>query len=116
MRSCAIAIGVAAAASLAQLAAADKPPADLTAVPPVRTTYVPKRTAWGDPDFSATWTSDNFSNVGVYFERPKEQGNRLWLTDAEFAKRLAEARKSDADKTDFGAHFMPETAVRVNFP
>jgi hypothetical protein len=73
--------------------------------------YVPKRTAWGDPDFSATWTSDNFSNVGVYFERPKEQGNRLWLTDAEFAKRLAEAKKSDEDKTDFGAHFMPENTV-----
>jgi len=105
------AIGVAAAISLAAPGRAEKPPADLAAAPPVPHTYVPRRTAWGDPDFSATWTSDNFSSVGVFLERPKEQGNRLWLNDEEYAKRLAEAKKSDADKTDFGAHLMPENSI-----
>ena len=111
MRYRAIVIGLAACAPLAAPGLAEKPPADLTVVPPVPTTYVPKRTPWGDPDLSAAWTSDNFSYVGVYFERPKEQGNRLWLTDADFARRLAEAKKSDADKTDFGAHLMPDNTV-----
>ena len=107
----AIAIVLTAGLLLAAPCSAEKPPADLTAVPPVPTTYVPKRTAWGDPDFSATWTSDNFSYIGVFFERPKEQGDRLWLTDAEYAKRLAEAQKSDADKSDFNAHLMPDNTV-----
>ena len=108
MRYREFAIGLAAAVSLAAPCEGEKAPADLTSVPPVPKPYVPKKTPWGDPDLSATWTSDNFSYVGVEFERPKEQGNRLWLTDAEFAKRLAEAQKSDADKTDFGAHLVPE--------
>ena len=111
MRYRAIAICLAVASAFAAPGMAEKPPADLTAVPPVPTTYVPEKTPWGDPDFSATWTSDNFSYVGVSFERPKDMGNRLWLTDVEYAKRLAEAQKSDADKTDFGAHLMPDNTV-----
>ena len=86
-------------------------PKDPTAVPPIPGTYVPKRTPWGDPDFRATWTGDNLAYAGVEFERHAEQGNRLWLTDAEFAKRLAEAKKSDADKTDFDAHLMPDNTI-----
>lgn len=73
--------------------------------------YSPKKTAWGDPDFRATWSGDNLSYVGVELERPADKGNRLWLTDAEFGKRLAEAKKSDADKTDFGAHLMPDNTI-----
>ena len=58
--------------------------------------YVPKKTAWGDPDFQATWTLEPIYNAGIPLQRAPEQGNRLWLTDAEFAKRLEAARKSDA--------------------
>jgi hypothetical protein len=111
MRYFTIAVCLTAGLLLAAPCPAEKPPADLTAVPPVPHTYVPKKTPWGDPDFSATWTSDNFSYVGVFFERKKELGNRLWQTDEEYAKRLAEAKKSDADKTDFGAHLMPDNTV-----
>jgi hypothetical protein len=106
-----LAIALTAAVWVAAPGAGSKPPANLTAVPPVPNSYVPKKTPWGDPDFRATWSGDNLTYVGVYLERRKEQGKRLWLTDEEFAKRLAEAKKSDADKTDFGAHLMPENSV-----
>lgn len=111
MRSRAFAVGLAAAVSLAAQSVAEKPPADPTTVPPVPTAYVPKKTAWGDPDFRATWTGDNLAYAGVDFERGEKLGNRLWLTDEEFAKRLAEAKKSDADKTDLNAHLMPDNTL-----
>jgi hypothetical protein len=111
MRYCEFAIGVAAAISLAAPGLSQKAPTDLTSVPPIPNTYVPKKTPWGDPDFRATWTGDNLAYVGIELERPAEDGNRLWLTDAEFAKRLEQAQKSDADRTDFGAHLMPDNTV-----
>lgn len=58
--------------------------------------YSPKKTAWGDPDFQATWTSDRVSEAGIPLERPEADGTRQRTTDAEFAKRLEEAKKSDA--------------------
>jgi hypothetical protein len=58
--------------------------------------YVPGLTAWGDPDFRATWTTDRITEAGIPLERAVAQGNRLWLTDEEFAQRLDEAKKSDA--------------------
>jgi hypothetical protein len=71
-------------------------PADLTAPPVVPTSYRPAKTAWGDPDFSATWTGDRASEIDIPRERPAEMGSRAWLTEAEFAKRLEAAEKSDA--------------------
>jgi hypothetical protein len=70
------------------------PPASARKAPATER-YEPKRTAWGDPDFRATWTLDRPSEAGIPLERPKEQGTRAWLNDEEFAKRLEEARKSD---------------------
>ena len=58
--------------------------------------YHPKLTAWGDPDFRATWTMDRIADAEIPPERSIDRGDRLWLTDAEFAKRLEAARKSDA--------------------
>jgi hypothetical protein len=58
--------------------------------------YVPARTAWGDPDFRATWTTERIADAGIPLERPAAMGERAWLTDAEFAARLAKAEKSDA--------------------
>jgi hypothetical protein len=58
--------------------------------------YHPSRTAWGDPDFRATWTMDRIADAGIPLERSLAQGNRAWLTDEEFARRLEAAQKSDA--------------------
>ena len=44
------------------------------------------RTAWGDPDFTGTYTSDN--SIGVPFERPIQYGDRAELTDEEYAARV----------------------------
>ncbi len=97
---------IAAAASAAVIAAsllagptgavAQQPPADLSVLPPVPTTYTPKRTPWGDWDFRSTWTIENIAAAHVLFERPKQFGDRFWVTDEEFAKRLASAKGSDA--------------------
>ncbi len=44
------------------------------------------RTAWGDPDLSGTYTSDN--SIGVPFERPERFGERATLTDEEYAAKV----------------------------
>jgi hypothetical protein len=62
--------------------------------------YVPPKTAWGDPDLQGIWPSTHM--VGVPFERPDEFGDRLVLTDAEFAARQKQAvRQQELDKADF---------------
>lgn len=111
MQSRAFLVRLAVLVSLGTPCAGEKTPADLEAVPPVPHSYVPKKTPWGDPDFRATWSGDNLVYAGVEFERPKEQGNRLWLTDEEYAKRLEAAKKSDADKDDLNAHLMYDNTL-----
>lgn len=78
-------------------ALAQKPPKDLSALPPVPTDYTPKKTPWGDYDFRGTWPIENLNGAHILFQRPKAYGNRFWLTDAEYAKRLAAAQKSDGN-------------------
>ena len=73
------------------LATALSPPAQAR-----RAHYAPAKTAWGDPDLQATWTSDRISEAGIPLERPEQAGARMLLTDAEFAQRLEKARQSDA--------------------
>jgi hypothetical protein len=92
MRELRSVVGLAAFAVLA-VSASSGP---LAANPPVRHPYAPHRTAWGDPDFRATWTSERVSDAGIPLERPEKAADRLWLTDAEFAVRLDAAKKSDA--------------------
>jgi hypothetical protein len=75
---------------------AQEPPANLTVLPPVATDYVPPKTAWGDYDFSHTYETEYYNNAHILFQRPKEYGNRVWVTEEEFARRLAAAEKSDA--------------------
>jgi hypothetical protein len=77
------------------MAAAQKPPADLNVLPPPPTDFTPKKTPWGDYDFRGTWPIENINGAHVLFQRPKQYGNRFWLTDAEYAKRVAAAEKSD---------------------
>ena len=67
-------------------------PRDLTVLPPVPTSYNPKKTAWGDPDLRGTWPIDNLG--GLPMQRTVEQGNRVFLNDQEFADREARMEKS----------------------
>lgn len=89
-------LALAAALALAATASAQERPADLTELPPVPTDYTPERTAWGDYDFSATYQIEYFNNARILFQRPSEYGERIWITDEEFARRLAAAERSDA--------------------
>ncbi len=43
------------------------------------------KTPWGDPDLQGSWTSDDV--LGVPMERPKEFGERRYLTEQELADR-----------------------------
>lgn len=90
------AAGVLAAAGAGIAAASPEVPANLTVPPQVRTSYVPKKTPWGDPDFRGTWPLQNISDAGIPLERPSAAGRRVWLTDKEFDERLRAAEKSDA--------------------
>lgn len=69
-----------------ELGAASSGQTDLTVLPPVPKTYRPGRTAWGEPDFRGTWPLDHLNFTP--FQRPPEQGNRVFLTDADYAARV----------------------------
>lgn len=77
-------------------ALAQQVPADLAVMPPVPTDYVPKRTAWGDPDLRGVWPLDRIANAEISLERAEDYGDRVWLTEEEFARRIEAAAKSDA--------------------
>jgi hypothetical protein len=51
------------------------------------------RTPWGDPDLQGEWTSEG--EFGVPLERPRELGDRAFLTDEEYAKRIEDVRLRD---------------------
>ncbi len=84
-KAAAAALTVAACAHLAastHRAEAQSPPAEWA-----------EHTSWGDPDLQGEWTSEG--EFGVPFERPAEFGTRAFLTDDEYAKRLADVEKRD---------------------
>ena len=66
--------------------------------------WVTPRTPWGDPDLQGVWPGT--SMMGVPIERPKQLGDRLLLSDEEFAAReqqasaqsQAETRGADLEK------------------
>ncbi|MGH9145791.1 MAG: hypothetical protein ACRD1Q_03715, partial [Vicinamibacterales bacterium] len=65
-------------------------------------TWTPPRTPWGDPDIQGLFT--NNEEAGVPFERPRQFGERRFVTDEEFAARAAQAKRIvDADDADFEA-------------
>jgi hypothetical protein len=74
------------------IAEAQPVPADLTTMPPVPTSYVPKKTSWGDPDLRGTYPLDSVASIPM--QRPASFGNRFWLTDEEFAARQERANGS----------------------
>ncbi len=66
--------------------AAQEPGADLTVVPPVPADYQARLTSWGEPDLRGGWPIDHL-NGRTPLQRAEEHGNRMFLTDEEFAAR-----------------------------
>ena len=67
-----------------------------------QTSYKVARTAWGDPDISGLFTTDD--ELGVPFERPPQFGDRQFVTDEEYRQRLAQSERQDeADREEFVA-------------
>jgi hypothetical protein len=65
---------------------------------PLAAQYTPPKTPWGDPDLQGVWPG----NMGVPMERAAALGERVKLTDEEFAKRQEQARRqaqADAEST-----------------
>ena len=61
-------------------------------------TWTPTKTSSGDPDLQGIWTS----TTTTPFERPAQFGNRLFLTDEEYAeseRRLARQLAADGQET-----------------
>ncbi len=69
---------------------------DPAAPPVVEPSYVVPRMAWGDPDLRGTWPMQNVNDARIPLVRPEAMATRVWLTDEEFAERLAAAERSDA--------------------
>ena len=60
------------------------------------------KTAWGDPDISGLFTTDN--ELGVPFERPAQFGDRQVVTAEEFVQRQTQSERQDeADRETFVA-------------
>jgi hypothetical protein len=81
-------------------AAQDK---DLTAIPATPKTYQPNKTSWGEPDLRGTWPIDHLNFTPL--QRTAEQGNRVFLTEAEYAaraKQLGDRAKQFADEEKNG--------------
>ena len=79
-----------------------------------------QKTPWGDPDISGAWTSDDMR--GVPRERAAEFGTRRYLTDEEFAKRVAadtqgrdrEANRSGGFRNDTGTRTFRQTSLVID--
>jgi hypothetical protein len=61
----------------------------------VSANWKPRRTSWGHPDLEGSWTSDAVH--GVPRDRPAQFANRMFLSDAEFADRVARETKTRED-------------------
>src|ERR1041384_3170717 len=67
-----------------------------------QSTWKAPRTAWGDPDISGLFTTDD--ELGVPFERQTQFGDRQFVTDEEYKQRLAPYERQDGgDREEFVA-------------
>src|SRR5689334_20135080 len=55
--------------------------------------YAPPKTAWGDPDLQGVWPGTDM--VGTPLERPRNFGERNFLTDEEYAQRQKRAQTQE---------------------
>jgi hypothetical protein len=64
------------------------------------------RTSWGDPDLQGLWPGT--AMMGVPLERPPQMGDKLLLSDEEFAARAEQARRqAEAANEEFVAPPTP---------
>jgi hypothetical protein len=59
--------------------------ADPTKLLPVPQDYHPKKTSWGDPDFTGMWPIDSIASI--FFQRNDRYGNRFYLNQEELDAR-----------------------------
>ncbi|HEU4691323.1 MAG TPA: hypothetical protein VFS23_23305 [Vicinamibacterales bacterium] len=81
-------------------AAQAKGSADAAAAKRTNPNWKAPRTAWGHPDLEGIWTTDDMR--GVPMSRPKEFGDRRYMSDEEFAQRAKQrqnAREIDDART-----------------
>jgi len=83
--------------SFAAPAGAQERPAELTELPPVPTDFTPEKLSWGDYDFTGIWPIENLNAGHILFQRPTQYGDRFWVTDEEFERRLEAARSNDGN-------------------
>jgi hypothetical protein len=84
--------------------------------------YAVPKTPWGEPDLQGVWSSDDMR--GVPTVRPAQFGNRLYLSDEEYAERLKRdeiARtRGDNDigtfRNDVGFRTWRQTSLIVDPP
>jgi len=58
----------------------------------VDSSWAPPRTAWGHPDLTGIWTTDDMR--GIPQQRPAQYGTRQQLTDQEYADREAQRERA----------------------
>ncbi len=93
-----LAVGVTAVLALSvSPVAAQERPEDLYELPPVPTDYEPARTSWGAPDLAGTWPIQRLNEGRILFQRPAHYGDRYWVTDEEYERRLQAARGNDGN-------------------
>ncbi len=87
-----------------------------TAEPSGRTTYAPPRTTWGEADLQGTWTTSDVMNVPL--QRPAQFGDRLYLTDEEFAARIKadEQNRRDNPTIELGRRSFRQTSLIADPP
>lgn len=66
--------------------------ADPTKLLPIPQDYHPKKTQWGDPDFTGTWPIDSIASI--FFQRNDRFGNRFYLNQEELDAREKERQGS----------------------
>ena len=67
---------------------------ELYVLPQVSHKYLPRKTAWGDPDLRGMWPVDSIG--GMYVQHPPAMGDRMWLSDAEYQVVATQMDKSKA--------------------
>src|SRR5437762_2018187 len=75
-------LGISAAIALAQSARPEAATGRQPSAPDPR--WTPPKTSWGEPDLQGIWPLNHL--IAVPLERPRQYGNRLYLTDEELAK------------------------------
>jgi hypothetical protein len=83
--------------------------------------YVRHRTSWGEPDLQGVWSSDD--TAGIPMSRPEQYGNRLYLTEQEYAERAkqvahgvaqGENEATSSFRFDFARRAFPQTSLIVD--